>query len=62
MPRTQAAAQYATLAEAGAPPYRSMQGIVNPSILEALDAMKYEYMTPVQSKVLTLIPTGRNDW
>ena len=51
-----------TLQDAGAPTFKSMQGKLDPSILEALDSMQYEYMTPVQSKVLSTLPSLRSDW
>jgi len=48
--------------DAGPQTYRSMQGKLDPAILEALDSMKYTRMTPVQSKVLSMLPTLRSDW
>ncbi|KAF2811032.1 DEAD-domain-containing protein [Mytilinidion resinicola] len=50
-----------TLKEAHAQPYRSLEGKVNPSFLKALDKMGYEYMTPVQHKVLTALPSYSSD-
>lgn len=41
--------------------YRSMTGKLNESLLKALEVMGYEYMTPVQSKVLTELPSFRSD-
>ena len=58
----QAVYSTSTLQDAGAPTFRSMQGKLNNSILKALDGMQYEYMTPVQSKVLSTLPSLRSDW
>ena len=46
----------------GAPTFKSMEGKLDPSLLMALDAMKYTHMTPVQSKTLSALPTFRSDW
>lgn len=51
-----------TLQDAGAPTFKSMQGKLDTCILKALESMQYEYMTPVQSKVLTTLPSLRSDW
>ncbi|KAA6416076.1 MAG: ATP-dependent RNA helicase mss116 [Lasallia pustulata] len=50
-----------TLQDAGAPTFKSMQGKLDTCILKALESMQYEYMTPVQSKVLTTLPSLRSD-
>jgi ATP-dependent RNA helicase MSS116, mitochondrial len=57
-------AVYSTTAlkEANALPFQSLQGKLEPAILKALEEMQYEYMTPVQEKVLTALPTLRTDW
>lgn len=47
---------------ANAQPFSSMQGKLNPSLLEGLDAMGFEYMTPVQKKVLAELPSFNGDW
>ncbi len=53
----------ASLKAANAQPYSSMQGKLDPVLLEALkNVMGFEYMTPVQSKVLNGLPTLRSDW
>ncbi|KAI9724547.1 MAG: hypothetical protein M1812_000615 [Candelaria pacifica] len=50
-----------TLKDAKAERFDSMQGKVDSSLLKALNSMKYEYMTPVQSEVLTGLPSLRSD-
>ncbi|KAF2212116.1 hypothetical protein CERZMDRAFT_98030 [Cercospora zeae-maydis SCOH1-5] len=44
-----------------AQPWRSMQGRLNDGLLRGLAAMGYEYMTPVQQKVLTELPSFDSD-
>ncbi len=58
-----ATAVYSTeiLKDANAERFDSMHGKVDASLLKALNSMKYEYMTPVQSKVLTGLPSLRSD-
>lgn len=51
-----------SLKAANAQPFSSMQGKLNPSLLEGLDAMGFEYMTPVQKKVLAELPSFNADW
>ncbi|KAF2396004.1 ATP-dependent RNA helicase MSS116 [Trichodelitschia bisporula] len=51
----------ATLKDAGADRFDSLAGKVHPAILKALENMDYEYMTPVQSKVLSQLPTLQSD-
>lgn len=60
--QSQAVYSTSTLQDAGAPTFKSMQGKLDESILKALDGMQYEYMTPVQSKVLSTLPSLRSDW
>ena len=43
-------------------PFKSLTDKLDPGILKALDAMQYEYMTPVQEKVLSSLPSLRTDW
>ncbi|KAI9775056.1 MAG: hypothetical protein M1835_005946 [Candelina submexicana] len=50
-----------SLKDANAERFDSMQGKVDVPLLKALNCMKYEYMTPVQSKVLTGLPSLRSD-
>ena len=61
--RTMPGAVYSTasLEESHAQPYQSLTGKLNVSLLRALDVMGFRYMTPVQSKVLTELPTFRTD-
>ncbi|KAK3079958.1 hypothetical protein LTS18_003498 [Coniosporium uncinatum] len=49
------------LKERNAQQYKSMTGKVHPPLLKALDSMGYEYMTPVQQKVLTELPSFKAD-
>ena len=60
---TMATALYSTasLKESNAQPYSSMTGTIHPQLLQALQVMGFEYMTPVQSKVLTGLPNLRSD-
>ncbi|MCJ1360752.1 MAG: hypothetical protein MMC33_010761, partial [Icmadophila ericetorum] len=44
-----------------AQPYSSMVGKLQPELLRGLKAMEFEYMTPVQSKVLAELPSFRSD-
>lgn len=60
--KSQAVYSTSTLQDAAAPTFKSMQGKLDSSILKALEGMEYEYMTPVQSKVLTTMPSLRSDW
>lgn len=40
-----------------------MKGKLDPVLLEALkDVMGFDFMTPVQSKVLSGLPTLKSDW
>ena len=53
----------ASLKAANAQPYSSMKGKLDPVLLEALKyVLGFEFMTPVQSKVLRGLPTLRSDW
>lgn len=51
-----------SLKAANAQPFSSMRGKLNPSLLDGLDAMGFEYMTPVQKKVLAELPSLNSDW
>lgn len=51
----------ASLKESNAQLFNSMTGKVHPQLLQGLEAMGFEYMTPVQSKVLTELPSFRSD-
>ncbi|OGE55041.1 hypothetical protein PENARI_c005G00610 [Penicillium arizonense] len=42
-------------------PYTSMAGKLDPKLLQALKVMEFEFMTPVQHRVLTELPTWRSD-
>lgn len=50
-----------SLKAAGAKPYSSMEGTLDPSLLQGLQDMGMSHMTPVQQKVLEL-PSLRSDW
>jgi ATP-dependent RNA helicase MSS116, mitochondrial len=58
----QAVYSTSALKQANAAPFKSLIGKLDPGILQALDEMQYEYMTPVQQNVLTSLPTLRSDW
>ncbi|KAF5861662.1 hypothetical protein ETB97_012682, partial [Aspergillus alliaceus] len=45
----------------GAQPYATMAGKLDSKLLQAVSAMGFEYMTPVQHRVLTELPTWRSD-
>ncbi|KAJ5669988.1 P-loop containing nucleoside triphosphate hydrolase protein [Penicillium maclennaniae] len=47
--------------DAGAQPYSSMAGKLDPRLLKALDVMGFTAMTPVQQRVLTELPNWRSD-
>jgi len=51
----------ASLKESNAQLFNSMAGRVHPELLQGLEAMGFEYMTPVQSKVLTELPNFKSD-
>ena len=51
-----------TLKAANALPYSSMEGKLDPLLLQALKDMNFDFMTPVQSKVLTGLPSLKSDW
>lgn len=61
-PAMQAVYSTSSLRQANAMPFKSLTGTLDPGILKALDEMQYEYMTPVQEKVLSLLPTLHTDW
>lgn len=52
----------ASLKAANAPPYSVMKGKLDPMLLQALNDMNFEFMTPVQSQVLTGLPSLKSDW
>lgn len=58
----QAVYSTSSLKQADAMPFKRLTGKLDPGILKALDAMQYEYMTPVQEKVLNSLPSLRTDW
>lgn len=63
MSRSSALFSNAELKAANAQPYSSMEGKLDPVLLDALkDVMGFDFMTPVQSKVLSGLPTLRSDW
>ena len=57
----QAVYSTASLRESNAQEFRSLDGKLNPGLLKSLASMGYEYMTPVQSKVLSDLPDFRSD-
>ena len=62
MSTTTALHNNASLMAAKAPTFNSMQGKLDPALLHALRDMKFEYMTPVQEKVVSGLPTASSDW
>lgn len=58
----QAVYSTSSLKQANAMPFKSLTDKLDPGILKALDQMQYEYMTPVQEKVLSSMPSLRTDW
>lgn len=58
----QAVYSTSALRQANAMPFKSLDSKLDPGILKALDAMGYEFMTPVQEKVLSSLSSLRADW
>lgn len=52
----------ASLRAANAQPYTSMEGKLDPMLLQALKDMNFDFMTPVQSQVLAGLPSFKSDW
>ncbi|KAL2048574.1 hypothetical protein N7G274_000486 [Stereocaulon virgatum] len=50
-----------SLKAANAQPYSSMESRLDPTLLLALKDMKFDFMTPVQSKVLSGLPSLKSD-
>ena len=50
-----------SLREANAPPYSIMKDKLDPMLLQALKDNNYEFMTPVQNKVLDGLPSFKSD-
>lgn len=42
--------------------FQSLQGKVDPALLAALKDMKFETMSPVQEKVMDMLPAVGSDW
>lgn len=49
------------VAHEGQKPYSDMQGKLHPGLLEGVDAMGFKYMSPVQEKVLSELPSLSSD-
>ena len=62
MSTTSAVYSSASLEAANAQPFSTMDGKLDPKLLEALKEMNFEFMTPVQSKVLQGLPSMKSDW
>lgn len=45
-----------SLKAANAPTFSTLKGKLDPSLLEGLDAMGFDYMTPVQRQILSPLP------
>lgn len=58
----QAVYSTSALRQANAMPFKSLNSKLDPGILKALDVMGYEFMTPVQEKVLNSLSSLRTDW
>lgn len=43
-------------------PFQSLQGKIDSALLVALKDMKFENMSPVQQKVMEMLPTVGSDW
>lgn len=43
-------------------PFQSLQGKIDPALLAALKDMKFENMSPVQQKVMEMLPAVGSDW
>ena len=61
MPSSSALHSSASLKAANAKPYAIMKDKLDPMLLLALQDMGFQYMTPVQSKVLDRLPSLRSD-
>ena len=59
---TQSIHTSAALKAAGAVPFSTLKGKLDASLLEGLGSMGYEYMTPVQSKIMSELPSLKSDW
>ncbi len=51
-----------TLKAASAPPFGTLQGKLDPALLQALRELKFDFMTPVQEKVMNELPGLDSDW
>lgn len=52
----------ASLKAANAPSYSTLEGKLDPQLLQALKEMKFDFMTPVQEKVMGGMPSLSSDW
>lgn len=55
------APQVDAVAIAGEKPYSEMRGILHPALLDGVDAMGFKFMSPVQEKVLSELPSLTSD-
>ena len=51
-----------SLKEMNAAPFNSMSDRLDPALLEAVDQMNFQYMTPVQEQVLKNLKPFNKDW
>ena len=52
----------ASLKAANAPAFSTMQGKLDPALLQALKEMRFDFMTPVQEQILSSLPSVKSDW
>lgn len=52
----------ASLKAANAPTFGTLQGKVDSGLLQSLNDMGFDFMTPVQAKVMSGLPTMNSDW
>ena len=51
------------LKASNAKPFSSLEGKLDAALLRSInEVMHFEFMTPVQSQVLSELPTMRSDW
>ena len=51
-----------SLEAANAPTFSTLKEQLDPGLLQSLREMKFDFMTPVQSKVMSEMPTMHSDW
>ena len=51
-----------SLKASNAPTFSILKGKLDPGLLQSLQEMNFDFMTPVQSKVMKEMPTMHADW